>query len=78
MFAGSGEDPERLLTAYACAGGVVSRVAGYHTHRELATAHWDGTALVVSIIRPDAVARTYTGFITSKRMIHDTSITMLA
>ena len=92
MFAGPGEDPERLVTAFACAcgtptpgvvgaqplHGLVSRVAGYHTHRELATAHWDGTALVVSIVRPDTVARVYTGFITSKRMTHATSLAMLA
>ena len=78
MFAGSGEDPERLVTAFACAGGVVNRVAGYHTHRELATAHWDGTALSISIVRPDTVARVYTGFITSKRLTHATSITMLS
>jgi hypothetical protein len=78
MFAGAGEDPDRLVTAFAVVGAEVSRVAGYHTHREQTTAHWDGAALVVSIVRPDALARTYTGFLVSKRLSHGTSIAMLA
>ncbi len=53
-------------------------MAGYITHRELTAAHWDGAALVVSIVRPDAVTRTYTGLLTSKRLSHGTPITMLA
>ena len=78
MFAGDGEDPERLVTAFGVADGEVSRIAGYHTRREMTAAHWDGTALVVSIVRGDGLARNFTGFLTSERLTHDTSITMLA
>ena len=78
MFAGAGEDPERLLTAFGCADGEVSRIAGYHTRREMTSAHWDGTGLVVSIVRPDSLGRTYTGFLTSERLTHGTTIAMLA
>jgi hypothetical protein len=78
MFAGAGEDPERLVTAFGVYGTEVSRVAGYHNRRELTAAHWDGTGLVVSIVRDDAVSRTYTGFLTSRRLTHGTTITMLA
>ena len=77
MFAGAGEDPERLVTAFGCVGSEVSRIAGYNTHRELAAAHWNGTALVVSIVRGDGLARTYTGFLTSERLTHGTTIAML-
>ena len=77
MFAGDGEDPERLVTAFACVGIDVTRVAGY-TRREMTAAHWDGTGLVVSIVRGDGLARTYTGFLTSERLTHGTTITMLA
>ena len=78
MFAGDGEDPERLTTAFGCVGTDVSRIAGYHTRREMTAAHWDGTGLVVSIVRPDGLARTYTGFLTSERLTHGTTIAMLA
>ena len=78
MFAGDGEDPERLTTAFGCVGTDVSRVAGYHTRREMTAAHWDGTGLVVSIVRADGLARTYTGFLTSERLTHATTIAMLA
>jgi hypothetical protein len=77
MFAGDGEDPERLVTAFGCVGSDVSRVAGYHTRREMTAAHWDGSGLVVSIVRGDSLARNFTGFITSERLTHDTTITML-
>ena len=78
MFAGAGEDPERLVTAFGCVGTEVSRIAGYHIRREMTAAHWDGTGLVVSIVRPDGLARTYTGFLTSERLTHGTTIAMLA
>ena len=78
MFAGDGEDPERLVTAFGCVGSDVSRVAVYHTRREMTAAHWDGTGLVVSIVRGDSLGRTYTGFLTSERLTHDTTIAMLA
>ena len=78
MFAGDGEDPERLVTAFGVADGEVSRIAGYHTRREMTAAHWDGTALVVSIVRGDGLARNFTGFLTSERLTHDTTIAMLA
>ena len=55
MFAGDGEDPERLVTAFGVADGEVSRIAGYHTRREMTAAHWDGTVLVVSIVRSVSV-----------------------
>ena len=78
MFAGAGEDPDRIVTAFACVSAEVRRVVGYHTHREQTTAHWDGAALVVSIVRPDALGRVYTGFLVNKRLSHSTIITMLA
>ena len=78
MFAGDGEDPERLVTAFGVADGEVSRIAGYHTRREMTAAHWDGSSLVVSIVRSDGLARNFTGFLTSERLTHGTTITMLA
>jgi len=78
MFAGAGEDPERLATAFGCADGEVSRIAGYHPRREMTAAHWDGSGLVVSIVRADSLGRTYTGFLTSERLTHGTTIAMLA
>jgi hypothetical protein len=78
MFAGAGENPERIVTAFGYADGEVSRIAGYHIRREMTAAHWDGTALVVSIVRGDGLARTYTGFLTSERLTHGTIIAMLA
>ena len=78
MFAGDGENPERLVTAFGCVGEEVSRIAGYHTRREMTAAHWDGSSLVVSIVRGDGQGRTFTGFITSERLTHGTSIAMLA
>ena len=78
MFAGDGEDPERLVTAFGVADGEVSRIAGYHTRREMTAAHWDCTALVVSTVRSDGLARNFTGFLTSERLTHGTTITMLA
>ena len=77
MFAGASEDPERLLTAFACAAGEVSRVAGYHTRREHLTTHWDGTTAIVSIVRFEGLGPSYTGFLTSKHLTHNTSRTML-
>ena len=86
VFAGDDERPDRLETSFIAAidntilGGaavVVSRTPGYHTHKEISTAHWDGTGLVVSLLRAD-VSRKYTGFLTSKRLTHATTITLLA
>ena len=85
VFAGEDERPDRLETSFIAAidptvlGGaavVVSRTPGYHTHKEISTAHWDGTGLVVSLLRAD-VSRKYTGFLTSKRLTHATTITLL-
>jgi hypothetical protein len=44
----------------------------------MTAAHWDGTGLVVSIVRGDSLARNFTGFITSERLTHGTTIAMLA
>ena len=86
VFASVDEQPDLLETSFIAAidptvlGGaavVVSRTPGYHTHKEISTAHWDGTGLVVSLLRAN-VSRKYTGFLTSKRLTHATTITLLA
>ena len=88
VFAGVDERPDRLETSFIAAidptvavpaGGaaiVVSRTPGYHTHKEYSTAGWDGTGLVVSLLRAGE-DRTYTGFITSKRLTHATTIALV-
>ena len=80
MVATPGEAVERRNTSFSVAtdtAEIVSRTAGYHTHRERVSGVWDGTGLVVSVIRDSAESLTLAGFLTSKRLTHDSLFTML-